>query len=118
MTTEEILNDICKYLDAEHGDLVHVQIYGVPEWFWRAISRWVQSKSPSVTNSHFPGGGWMVLFQVPNRACEKMSVTRAAFFRNEDGKPEKTGEIILRDGSENYPVSRWTPPNAGRPEAD
>ena len=118
MSTKEVLNAISKCLVAEHGELVHVQIYGLPKRFWQAISRCFQSSSLSVTHSQLPGGGWMVFYEVPNRDFEKLSVTRAAFFRNEGGKLEKTWDVILRDGSENYPLSPMEAANAAEPKAD
>ena len=115
MITKEALNTISKYLATDHGDLVHLQTYYAPEWFWQNLTRCVQTKSSSVANS-YPGGGWMVLFQVANRSCEQWSITRAAFFRNEAGKPEIIWEVILRDGSENCPLSDGRRPMEGSPQ--
>jgi hypothetical protein len=38
-----------------------------------------------------------------------MPIIRAAFFRNDNGKPALAKDIVVRDGYGNYTALSWTP---------
>ena len=55
------------------ANIVRIQTHDAPDWF---------------------GDGWLVSFEVPKRASEEMSIIRAAFFRNDNGKPVLAKDIL------------------------
>lgn len=75
-------------LKKEHGDIIRIQSHEAPDWF---------------------GDGWLVSFEVPKHASEAMPIIRAAFFRNDNGKPVLAKDIVVRDGYGNYTALSWTP---------
>ena len=84
----EIQKSIQERLKSEHGDVVRMQSHDAPDWF---------------------GDGWLVSFEVPKRASEEMPIIRAAFFRNDNGKPVLAKDILVRDAHGNYTALSWTP---------
>jgi hypothetical protein len=86
MDNEEIEQHIRERLKEKHGDIVRIQSHDAPDWF---------------------GNGWLVSFEVPRRASEEMSIIRAAFFRNDDGKPALAKDFVVRDSHGNYAALSW-----------
>jgi hypothetical protein len=88
MGDEEIHKSIQERLKKEHGDIIRIQSHEAPDWF---------------------GDGWLVSFEVPKHASKEMPIIRAAFFRNDNGKPVLAKDIVVRDGYGNYTALSWTP---------
>ena len=88
MGDEEIRKSIQERLKKEHGDINRIQNREAPDWF---------------------GDGWLVSFEAPRHASEEMPIIRAAFFRNDNGKPVLAKDIVVRDGYGNYAALSWTP---------
>ena len=82
---DEVRRSIDESLKRKHGNIVQLQSHDAPEWF---------------------GGGWLVSFEVPNRAGELMSVVRVAFFRNENGNAVLVKEFVARNADGSYPSWR------------
>jgi hypothetical protein len=85
MDNEEIESKIREILHSRHGTILFPQKHHLPEWF---------------------GEGWFVSFEISKRPDEKMPVIRAAFFRNENGRPMLAREFVVRDADGNYPAWR------------
>ena len=82
---DEVRRSIDESLKRKHGNIVRLQSHDAPEWF---------------------GSGWLVSFEVPNRAGELMSVVRVTFFRNENGNAVLVKEFVARNADGSYPSWR------------
>ena len=81
----DVRRSIDESLKRKHGNIVRLQSHDAPEWF---------------------GDGWLVSFEVPNRAGELMPVVRVAFFRNENGNAVLAQESVVRNADGSYPSWR------------